>query len=73
MGKAAKNERRKLTATFFNNIAVAFIAAGFAVPYFAGLASHETSVWRWVLFFAAFSVAFCMHMAGRSVLLGIED
>lgn len=30
--KLVKNERSKLAATFFNNIAVAFIAAGVIVP-----------------------------------------
>jgi hypothetical protein len=34
MGKAARNERRKITAAYFNSIAVAFFAAGVAVPRF---------------------------------------
>jgi hypothetical protein len=34
MGKAARNERRKIMATYFDSIAVAFFAAGVAVPWF---------------------------------------
>jgi hypothetical protein len=35
MGKIADNERIKLKATFFNNIAVGCAVAGFIVPYLA--------------------------------------
>jgi hypothetical protein len=34
MGKAAKNERLKLNATFLNNLAAAFAVAGLVAPYF---------------------------------------
>ena len=37
MGKAAYNEKLKLRATFFNNVAVAVLVAGYLVPYFAAL------------------------------------
>jgi hypothetical protein len=33
MGKAAKNEGHKLAATYWNNIAVGFMLAGFVIPY----------------------------------------
>lgn len=33
MGKAAKNESRKLEATFYNNLAVGIGLTGFFVPY----------------------------------------
>ena len=33
MGKAVDNERVKLKATFYNNLAVAFIVTGCVVPY----------------------------------------
>jgi hypothetical protein len=35
MGKAADNEKLKLRATYYNNIAVAFLITGFVVPYLA--------------------------------------
>jgi hypothetical protein len=34
IGKAAKNERLKLNATFLNNLAAAFAVAGLVAPYF---------------------------------------
>jgi len=33
MGKAARNEIKKIEATFLNNIAISFFVAGFTVPY----------------------------------------
>lgn len=35
MGKASRNEQRKLIATFWNNIAVGVMVTGFLVPYWA--------------------------------------
>jgi hypothetical protein len=35
MGRAAENERLKLRATFFNNIAVGIVVAGLVIPYLA--------------------------------------
>ncbi|WP_457492165.1 hypothetical protein [Tardiphaga sp. P5_C7] len=34
MGKAARNEQRKLRATWLNNIAAAFMIGGMVGPYF---------------------------------------
>jgi hypothetical protein len=55
MGKAARNEVKKLTATFCNNVGVALVATGIAIPligalyktdaevnaYFASLLTHD--------------------------------
>ena len=35
MGKTAENEKLKLTAAFYNNLATGFVITGYAVPYFA--------------------------------------
>jgi hypothetical protein len=35
LGKAARNERRKLRATFFNNLAVGVSLGGLFIPYLA--------------------------------------
>jgi hypothetical protein len=35
MGTAAENEKRKLSATFWNNLAAALVIAGFVGPYVA--------------------------------------
>ena len=37
MGKAADNEKHKLRAAFYNNLATGVIITGYAVPYFAFL------------------------------------
>ncbi len=37
MGKAADNEKCKLRATFYNNVAVGCVIAGAAIPYFSFL------------------------------------
>ena len=37
MGRAARNERRKLQATFFNSIAIGFFLGGVFVPYAAAM------------------------------------
>lgn len=41
MGKAARNERQKLNATFLNNLAAAFAVAGFVAPYFYVMNTKE--------------------------------
>jgi hypothetical protein len=35
MGKAADNEKHKLKASFYNNIAASFVVTGAVVPYLA--------------------------------------
>ena len=35
MGKAADNERLKLRAAYYNNLATGVVITGYAVPYFA--------------------------------------
>lgn len=43
MGKPGRNERRKIRATFWNNLAVACVIAGFLAPYFT-IISSETAL-----------------------------
>jgi hypothetical protein len=45
MGKAARNEAEKLTATYINNIAVALLVAGLAIPVISAvrMTDAETS------------------------------
>jgi hypothetical protein len=35
VGKEVRNEKRKLTAAYLNNLAVGIMIAGLIVPYFA--------------------------------------
>ena len=75
--KLARNERKKLSATFLNNVAVAVIATGLVAPFFAvlyGLSSLTAEQVRffglaapgWVLMGAA------IHYVGRAVLGGLK-
>jgi hypothetical protein len=41
MGKAANNEKIKLRAMFYNNIAVTFVLTGVVVPLFTVLYTEE--------------------------------
>jgi hypothetical protein len=45
MGKAADNERIKLKATFYNNMAIALAVGGFFLPY---LAYAPKAIGTWV-------------------------
>jgi uncharacterized membrane protein YuzA (DUF378 family) len=43
MGKAARNEHRKLLAAFWNNLAVAAVIVGVLTPLLIGLARKDIS------------------------------
>jgi len=45
MGKSAANERLKLRATFYNNIAVGLVITGIAAPYFATASRNNERNW----------------------------
>jgi hypothetical protein len=89
MGKSARNEVRKIRATFLNNIGVGMFITGFAVPYFAFAArtaetggnflraftpdEYKTSLAGLVTMFFAF--VFASFLRGRAVkiLEELED
>jgi hypothetical protein len=48
MGKAAKNERWKLRATFLNNIAVVLVATALAVPAYSLLIKTGEEFTQWI-------------------------
>jgi hypothetical protein len=81
MGKTAKNERAKLTASYFNNIAVAAAVAGVVVPYFNFLQGDRSSSGLTHLqigFYAAeavtaFLVSGSCHMLARTFVSDVED
>lgn len=43
LSKTASNEKRKLTATYINTMAIAFFVAGVVSPYYALLATPNTA------------------------------
>lgn len=83
MTKAARNERRKLTATYLNNLAVALFAIGVITPiaaYVYSLAPGERPAFVtaiplrqvfWGLYCFGASVA--LHSAARIVLRECEE
>lgn len=76
MGKAARNERRKLHAMFFNNLAVAVTIAGFFAPYFSLIVLPiEQRNGRLFLFEVAVALflAGCLHYLAITFVSGTED
>lgn len=71
------NERTRLTATWFNGMAVAFIAAGLFAPL-AALAYGITE-WRIEAGYVLGLIVICMgvglllHLVGRLVLGGLRE
>jgi cytochrome bd-type quinol oxidase subunit 2 len=84
MEKAERNERRKLAATYYNNLAVATAVTGFVVPYFtfvltpalpnASMVEDLTNNWYSILVvLAALLGSVLLHRTGRAKLEGMED
>lgn len=77
MNKTVRNERRKLTASSFNTIATAIMAAGAFAPLasqiygFGGNRADQTLV----LISSAICVAMSLglHLGGRQLLGGLEE
>jgi sensor histidine kinase regulating citrate/malate metabolism len=74
MGKLVRNERTKLTATYFNGVAIAVFAVGALAPMI-NAANMQASLWPVV----ASSVVICLlgsailHFVARRILKGLED
>jgi hypothetical protein len=80
MGKAAENERLKLRATFFNNIAVGAVVGGALLPYLAlhqtvaGMTTPTQLFFRFVLpIILAFAVAIASRLRADSLARQIKD
>ena len=87
-GKAARNEQRKLTATYVNNVAIAFFIAGVAVPYFKYAYTPPPTVAAWwqalgtpdgmyystaAVFIGALAISLLLHWLARGFLDALED
>ncbi len=75
MNKAARNERRKLTATWFNGAAIAALAVGGFAPI-TGYATTTTTISPIVLLFLVggwFLVSLTLHLVARRTLERIEE
>jgi hypothetical protein len=76
MGKAARNEQKKLRATFFNSLAVAIAMAAIFVPmigfYLGGLKSFDLRIMLPIECVAVI-ISFYFHKAGVAALADLED
>lgn len=86
ISKAARNERRKLRATYLNNVAITFFVAGVATPYFAWAhqpAEEAARIVRslpetlryspFVAFFGAIALSLLFHWFSRAAVDEMED
>jgi len=84
MGKAARSERLKLTATFFNNIGIGIALAAVAIPYFNymwsdqnlfELISHDMPRLAHVAtaVIGALAISASLHQLARSILSDLSD
>lgn len=73
--KAARNDRRRLTATFLNTIAVAFVVTGVIVPVISltyQLTTPQTRYWP-VFGLAWLTFGIGLHLIARHILNGVEE
>jgi hypothetical protein len=76
MGKAAKNERLKITAAYLNNIATAFFVTGIVIPYLSLAGRPPTQGFtrgEIAFFITALFVSGMTHLAARSCLAYVKD
>ena len=71
--KTVKNERRKLTATFFNNIAVGCVLLGLIGPMATGRFAHFFTIEFVYTEGAAWALAAVLHMIARWQLWFLEE
>jgi hypothetical protein len=71
--KTVKNERRKLAATFFNNIAVGCVLLGLIGPMATGRFAHFFTTEFVYTEGAAWALAAVLHMIARWQLWFLEE
>ena len=77
LNKAARNERRKLTAAFFNAVASGTVLAALVTP-FIGLSlgtMHPNTDMLNIVALSGFGLAFAtvVHLIAKDVLKGLEE
>ena len=77
LNKSARNERRKLTAGFFNAVASGTVLAALVTPFVGlnlGILQLKTDMLNMVgLTGFGVTVALVVHLVARDVLKGLED
>jgi uncharacterized membrane protein len=71
--KTAKNEQRKLAATFFNNIAVGCVLVSLIAPLATGQYRHFLTLEFAYSEGAAWILAAVLHMIARRQLANLEE
>jgi hypothetical protein len=66
MGKAGRNEAKRVAANFLNGAAVAVVATGYIGPLMAGASNAWAAV-------AVILVSAGLHLLAARVVTGIED
>ena len=75
LSRTCRNEKRKITATALNNIAVSFIVTGVVVPVVSAayrVSIPKTSLW-WLFAVVWVATGLGFHVASRRMLEGIEE
>jgi hypothetical protein len=77
MNKTVRNERKKLTATWFNNFATAIMTAGVLAPAASLIFGFGVQGLDPALVFTVFGVCMLvsggLHLAGRAILGDLEE
>jgi hypothetical protein len=77
MNKTVRNERRKFTASWFNAIATALVAAGVFAPVASqiyGFGSNRADQTLVLISSAVcLTVSLVLHLVGRQLLGGLEE
>ena len=73
--KGVRNERRKITATALNNIAVSLVVTGLIVPAvsMANQLSYPQARFWWVFALFWLAIGVLLHIIARRVLGEIEE
>jgi hypothetical protein len=75
--KTVENERKKLAATFLNNVAVTIVGTGLVAPFFAALYGLSAMTPEQVRFFGLAAPGWVIlgggiHFVARSILGGLK-
>ena len=73
INKLVRNERRKLTATFINGVAVAMLAIGGLTQVVAFAQSLTLSVVALIIALSCIGGSIGLHWLGRFLLEGLEE
>jgi hypothetical protein len=77
VNKVVRNERRKLTATWFNTVATAIMTAGILTPFASIIYGFGSKEQNPMLIFTIAAVCVLvsggLHLSGRAILGDLEE